>query len=462
MASTTTLTVLCLNGRRQKISISSNSSYLQVLEEVCKKQNLNPDDYDLRHYNKKVDLSLIIRFSGFPNNALFELAPVETRRIENDITVGLQMESGERLMHDFKPSTNLWDIICHWKKEKGELKNDNEFGEPICIYMRKELVGEETLKSTTLRNLGLTGGKAVIRFLYRQPDTLKEQAHVCVPLPKTPKIDIEESIPIDSLDKSNCRIPSNQNTTTNNVSKIFPTVGQEVPPTGDHSTDQVMIEEESHQVTEEKLDEVMDDTTVTEIENVPVENVIHIGERNAVLFNLEDNLPEFTYDLPEEFYEVTIEDVKYMFNDLTRKRRELEEKPLETSTLRERRQQTQLLSYKFSIIRIYFPDRFVLQGIFLPTETIGDVMKFVRKFLNRENTDFYLYLTPPKRILSLDAVLYQEKLVPAAILHFGSDDNGTSYLQDWVREKVSSPDAAKYTAQLSRVKKPMKEELMAS
>lgn len=36
--------------------------------------------------------------------------------------------------------------------------------QPVCIYMREEVTGEYALKETKLRNLGLTGGKAVIRY----------------------------------------------------------------------------------------------------------------------------------------------------------------------------------------------------------------------------------------------------------------------------------------------------------
>lgn len=36
--------------------------------------------------------------------------------------------------------------------------------QPVCIYMREEVTGEYALKETQLRTLGLTGGKAVIRY----------------------------------------------------------------------------------------------------------------------------------------------------------------------------------------------------------------------------------------------------------------------------------------------------------
>lgn len=39
--------VLCPNARRQQIKVQPNTKILQVIEEVCKKQGLNPDEYEL-------------------------------------------------------------------------------------------------------------------------------------------------------------------------------------------------------------------------------------------------------------------------------------------------------------------------------------------------------------------------------------------------------------------------------
>ena len=54
--------------------------------------------------------------------------------------------------------------------------------------MRKEITGND-LSKTTLKSLGLTGGmSAALRFFYKQPDVLKEQANVFV----APDINIDK------------------------------------------------------------------------------------------------------------------------------------------------------------------------------------------------------------------------------------------------------------------------------
>jgi tether containing UBX domain for GLUT4 len=41
------VTVLCPNARRQQVKVEPNLKILQIIEEVCKKQGLNSDDYEI-------------------------------------------------------------------------------------------------------------------------------------------------------------------------------------------------------------------------------------------------------------------------------------------------------------------------------------------------------------------------------------------------------------------------------
>lgn len=49
-----------------------------------------------------------------------------------------------------------------------------------------------------------------------------------------------------------------------------------------------------------------------------------------------------------------------------------------------------LYKYKKCIIRIHFPNRLVLQSVFKTTETISDIMHFIRTYLVDKSLDFYL------------------------------------------------------------------------
>ena len=56
---------------------------------------------------------------------------------------------------------------------------------PVVVYMRKEISGNE-LNQTTLKGLGLKGGmSAALRFFYKPPDAVKEQANIFIPAPQS-------------------------------------------------------------------------------------------------------------------------------------------------------------------------------------------------------------------------------------------------------------------------------------
>ena len=59
------LTVLCPNGHRVKVSTNPNMSLQAVLETACSKKGFIATNHVLEFHRKKLDLSNSIRFSGF-------------------------------------------------------------------------------------------------------------------------------------------------------------------------------------------------------------------------------------------------------------------------------------------------------------------------------------------------------------------------------------------------------------
>ena len=55
-------------------------------------------------------------------------------------------------------SDTLWNVIETLSPNEADPESN-----PVIIYMRREICGVEALKNTTLRNLGLTGGRAMLR-----------------------------------------------------------------------------------------------------------------------------------------------------------------------------------------------------------------------------------------------------------------------------------------------------------
>lgn len=159
---------------------------------MCRKQGLNSQEYDIKHFNKILDTTSTILFSGLPNNAQLELSPITKSRAETDVTIALNLESGSRLIGTFKPQNTLWDVLTNLCPSEANLDQH-----PVVIYTRNEIYGD-SLITTSLRSLGIMGGRAMLRLIHRSPEDLRVQPNVSAPLPSKP---VEEKPYIRKLQK---------------------------------------------------------------------------------------------------------------------------------------------------------------------------------------------------------------------------------------------------------------------
>lgn len=122
--------------------------------------------------------------------------------------------------------------------------------------------------------------------------------------------------------------------------------------------------------------------------------MLQLGERNPMIFNQAAIQALPRDELPDEFYDLTFDDAKVLLRDAKRRREELEEAPLLTNVQRQFNREKQTLSllnkYHYTIIRIQFPDQFILQGLFRPLETVQTIKDFVKNYLNDPNSDFII------------------------------------------------------------------------
>ncbi|XP_069701484.1 tether containing UBX domain for GLUT4 [Periplaneta americana] len=495
MASIKCVIVLAPNGRRQTVKVTPNTTILQVLEEVCNKQGFDSEEYVIKHHNHILDTNAIIRFSGLPNNAQLEMATAKTKRQETNVTIGLQVENGNRLMGDFLPSDSLWNVIIKLCPDEAD-PNSN----PVIIYMRREVSGSKDLQETTLRSLGLTSGRAMLRYVHRTSEELHQQANVSAPLPQRSlekgRLDDEHSESdaksassnskpkVESASETGLQLPTlsgnahslaasdstlvsgsidkdsslNLSNVQDNTAKTKSMEGI-APETTERmdldSHDSFVMESNNSSI--ENSSGSSGTTIATSERKQPIENIFFLGERSAIVFNLE--LAQVPHeDLPDDFFELTLEDARTIYKDLKRKRVELEEASLVTGNQRDlkkwKRVLSQLNEYRRTVIRVQFPDRIVLQGIFLPLETVSVVMDFVRGYLENPELDFYLYTTPPKCVLLPRARLVDSECVPSVMVHFGTESQATSgrktYLKESILTQLTSPSAANLAACRSR------------
>lgn len=137
-----------------------------MLEEVCEKHKFDPNVYDLKHHKRILDLTTSFRFSGLPNNAQLEMVEAQKKRQDAEVELVVQLSDGSRVIGKFKPNTTLLDII------KQLCVNELTGEDLFAIYMRTE-VSSEKLESTSLKDLGLISGRAIIRLVHRDPNAAK-------------------------------------------------------------------------------------------------------------------------------------------------------------------------------------------------------------------------------------------------------------------------------------------------
>ncbi|KAH8037352.1 hypothetical protein HPB51_009907 [Rhipicephalus microplus] len=271
-----------------------------ILEDACKKQRLNPSEYDLYHHERPLSHSLPVSFTNLPNNAELELrAAANGQRRTASVDICLQLENGERLMAKFPASASLFDVVSHWP-DNIEVQDADQKMDLVCVYMRQEIVGTEQLRATTLQNLGLTSGRAAIRVLHRPKGCVVQQAHVsrhfAVPFKKGE----------DPPAAQNVSPTQTQVAPTSPTRPTSPKLPRPVTPVQDVATSPTRPRSASPKDVDMKSpssgrsptrgNDAADHkvrfspppaTTKAETPTVREEDIKYIGERKAVLFNLE-------------------------------------------------------------------------------------------------------------------------------------------------------------------------------
>ncbi|KAI8741993.1 tether containing UBX domain for GLUT4, partial [Biomphalaria glabrata] len=542
--------VLCPNGRRQNVKINPNTKLLQILEEVCQRQGfVPPENYILVQGRKELDLSLSVRFSSLPNNAKLELAKAASARVEQDVKIALQLDSGQRLQGTFKPSTTLWDLLLQLENEHSEHKDilskvDRSTSpalHPVCIFMREEIIGMRALQEMNLKKLGLTSGNAIIRLLHRPVEESilqeielklekekekqakleeiaqkKSELQQMIPEDnrsdetssdldqkveqKSPSIlDLESSAqkhgepgdlhpePMDTLENESS-LSMSSSASEPSPAKQRPAHPKKNSKTFTHDSQSSSAGATAKTVQFSGVTEITDDEfqdlspqeqaiarrlvakylpqSSSDTEEPPsfadfkfpeatkgmdlsgsdrkqmTEESLPSCDREAIIFRTDEPLSHESSQvdsIPEDFFEITQSDVKILYRDLQSAVQQLEDQPLMTKAMK--RAQTEALydQYERVVIRVQFPEKLTLQGVFRPRELVSALYSFVQEHLENKKISFYLYTTPPKFILKdKKSTLSSNHLAPAVIVYFGSDSHQDHYLSETTRQLLKT------------------------
>ncbi|KAF6212636.1 hypothetical protein GE061_013162 [Apolygus lucorum] len=126
--------------------------------------------------------------------------------------------------------------------------------------------------------------------------------------------------------------------------------------------------------------------------------------------------------LPDDFFDLTEQELAEMYK---RNLQTVEaEAPLLTRAMREKEERKYLAKYKYTVLRIRFPDALYLQGTFGRYDTQKSVKEFVDSCLSKPMK--YSLLPPmtkyPLAAANDDKTLFELKLIPAVVLTFIPDD----------------------------------------
>ncbi|XP_043319671.1 tether containing UBX domain for GLUT4 isoform X1 [Cervus canadensis] len=473
------VSVLAPNGRRHTVKVTPSTVLLQVLEDTCRRQDFNPNEYDLKFQRNVLDLSLQWRFANLPNNAKLEMVPISRSREgpENMVRIALQLDDGSRLQDTFCSGQSLWELLCHFAQIRECLERPCE-ASPVCVYMRDEVTGRAALQSTTLQSLGLTGGSAIIRFSMKRCDSASKQEPGASwsksPGSPTPSMSADQAassplLPLNSPGLSQGDVSRQDEAVSPGASCVdglgpkpadaqAKQISKEPPPApfvpfsgggqrlgGPSGSARPLMSSSAKLPKSFSSPAGPSKPKKSRPGQEPQPEPEPPVDRDPVVCHpdLEVLLQAWPAELPDEFFEVTVDDVRRRLAQLKSERKRLEEAPLVTKAFREAQMKEKLQRYPKVVLRVLFPDRYILQGFFRPSETVGDLRDFVRRHLGNPELPFYLFIAPPKTILDDNTLtLFQANLFPAALVHFGPEEPTGIYLEPRLLEHTVSPSAA--------------------
>lgn len=128
--------------------------------------------------------------------------------------------------------------------------------------------------------------------------------------------------------------------------------------------------------------------------------------------------------LPDDFFDPTPEDLANASQAISKQVKNLTDSPFKTRQMRQLETRQRMSRFPNLLIRLIFPDRVALQGVFQPDNTVRNVQRFVRaSFRDPRNVRFHMFVVPPKTVLSeLDKTLWSLGFAPAAIIHVHIDE----------------------------------------
>uniref|UniRef100_A0A8B9T907 UBX domain-containing protein 6 n=1 Tax=Anas platyrhynchos TaxID=8839 RepID=A0A8B9T907_ANAPL len=143
------------------------------------------------------------------------------------------------------------------------------------------------------------------------------------------------------------------------------------------------------------------------------------------------------FELPDDFFNLTAEEIKRE----QRLRTEAVEKAamLRTRAMREKEEQREMRKYNYTLLRVRFPDGYILQGTFYAREPVSVLYSFVREALRDDWLPFELLGPGGLKVTDENLAFNECGLVPSALLTLVWDTAVMSDIQASGQEQPASP-----------------------
>ncbi len=389
------------------------------------------------------------------------------------MTVALQKEGAGRAMAQFAMDSTLKQVVDQLCKEK---PSPTASVVPVIILSTNaEIRGEEALSSTTLSGLGFTASRReLLKLKYVDVEKEKEVKEENEALGQANKIVTEPGEKEDSPPRRAMRVDDGESMLKKLVGDHHENAAQaglNIRPAEEQQQEEAMEVDQSSSsqsanVAAAANDVALyeDDADVEEEPDTTTPEIHYLSEANkAIVYHADDLKALIAKKKPTDaFFDHTVEDVKKRQRDLKAEADRLAEGGvLAVKSYKDEQAEAnklnQLHKYKNTVIRVQFPDRYVLQGVFLSGAKVSEIGDFVKTHLQDPTKDFELFTTPPKTVLDPAKTLLDSLLVPMSVVYFGpkgGDGNSTEkYLKQEVVEKKSNAKGVVQATEESEVKR---------
>uniref|UniRef100_A0A2M3Z660 Putative ubiquitin regulatory protein n=1 Tax=Anopheles braziliensis TaxID=58242 RepID=A0A2M3Z660_9DIPT len=141
-------------------------------------------------------------------------------------------------------------------------------------------------------------------------------------------------------------------------------------------------------------------------------------------------------NLPPDFFRISPEELK---REQQLRTEAIEQAQiLKTKAMREKEELRTINRYRFSLLRVRFPNGVYLQGTFNVYEKLSQVYEFVQSCLMHESAEFSLIAPGGQKVAhgdELEKTLYDLRLVPTMVFNF-SYENESKGLADYLKEEL--------------------------